>query len=241
MAVTAFPFAFPGVPNVRCLFTTRYSGNLSLHAVPPGSAEHAAITGARRALLAANTVSSWTELQQVHGDALVLEPDASSPDALPTLEADGQASTRPGHALCIKTADCQALLLAHPKGCIAALHVGWRGNTLHFPRTAVERFCAAYGLLPEELRAVRGPSLGHAEFVNFSREWPAEFAPWYDSPSKTVDLWGLTRQQLQDAGVRPEYIYGLDYCTQSMPDLFFSHRNRDAGRQAALIWVEHLQ
>ena len=52
-----------------------------------------------------------------------------------------------------------------------------------------------------------------------------------------MDLWGLTRYQLEQAGVPPAQIYGLDFCTLSNPKLFYSYRRKDAERQMAAIWI----
>lgn len=230
------PFAFPALPGVRCAFTTRLAGNLSLTGTE--GAEREGVVSARRALREKLGVTAWTELKQVHGDTFCLNPDVTDADAEPALEADGHATKEKRHALVVKTADCQPILLAHPKGYVAAIHAGWRGNVLRFPETAVATFCLEYGLDPADVRAVRGPSLGHAEFVNFNNEWPAVFAPWYDSATRCMDLWSLTRRQLCEAGLKPRNIFGLDLCTLSLNSLFFSHRGGDFGRQAALVWME---
>ena len=48
----------------------------------------------------------------------------------------------------------------------------------------------------------------------------------------------LTRDQLLEAGLPDEGIFGLDLCTASMPDSFFSYRrNGICGRQANVIWI----
>ncbi|MDL2209437.1 polyphenol oxidase family protein [Desulfovibrio sp. OttesenSCG-928-O18] len=232
------PFAFPGLPGIRCAFTTRKTGNLSLYRVSQGDENREETLAARRALAAALGFGEWSELKQVHGDTLIINPRSTSLDEEPALEADGQATDAANLALCVKTADCQPILLAHPKGCVAAVHAGWRGNVLQFPESAVASFCSAYSLDPANVRAVRGPSLGYAEFVNFSREWPPAFAPWYDEKTRCMDLWSLTRRQLERAGLKPGNIYSLDLCTYSLNDLFFSHRKGDTGRQAGIIWRE---
>ena len=100
--------------------------------------------------------------------------------------------------------------------------------------------CERYQTRPEAFFAVRGPSLGPAaaEFVNYDTEWGPDFAAWRDARRQTVDLWRLTRAQLIRAGLREERVFGLDLCTFSLPERFFSYR-RDphCGRQAALIAI----
>jgi YfiH family protein len=241
MAMTAagagyIPFAFPSIPHIRCAFTTRFAGNLSLYGREGAEREEA--LAARAAVFETLDLDSWSELAQVHGDVFIKDHEPTPVDREPTVEADGHATSRKRHALCIKTADCQGILLAHPAGHVAAIHVGWRGNVLRFIRTAVTAFCLDRALDPADVRAVRGPSLGYAEFVNFSREWPAVFAPWYDPATRRVDLWSLTRRQLGEAGLKSRNIFSVDMCTYSLNSLFFSHRRKDAGRQMALVWME---
>lgn len=230
------PFAFPGVPGVGCLFSCRPAGNLAFF---PG-AEGAPVIGARQKLLSRLKLERWVELLQVHGQDMLVNPPATPVHEASSLQGDGACTNERGLALAVKTADCQPLLVVNRQGtAIAAMHVGWRGNAMNFPASGIKRFCEAFGLEPEDLMAVRGPSLGPlaAEFVNFAREWPPEFRPWFDEQRQTMDLWALTRHQLVTVGLRPEHIFSLDLCTHSLPDVLFSHRRGHRGRQAALIWL----
>jgi YfiH family protein len=240
MAVTHIPFRFPGLPRVGCAFSLASAGHLSLDNLAGGEERHRTAR-ARRHLLHTLGLSRWSEQRQTHGVALVANPLPTSPDEASSRESDGQCTDAPGLALAIKTADCQPVLLAHRGGKhIAALHVGWRGNALDFPVSGVHAFCRAYNLEPEDLLAVRGPSLGPgaAQFVNFEQEWPARFMPWFNGQSRTMNLWRLTSRQLVQAGLRPENVFSLDLCTYSLPGAFFSHRRGDVGRQISLVWLE---
>lgn len=230
------PFAFPGVPGVACVFTTALAGTMSLVRAP----DMDRAVENRERLRDGLGIDRWAEVRQVHGNAMLCDPEPTAVDAQPEREADGLCTRTKGLALVIKTADCQPILLTDRKGsAIAALHSGWRGNAMNFPATGLARFCEAYQLNPGEVLAVRGPSLGPgaAEFVNFDREWPPEFAPWFDAGRRAMDLWSLLRHQLIQAGMAPENIFGLDLCTRSLPELFFSHRLGHTGRQASLIWI----
>jgi YfiH family protein len=201
----------------------------------------AAVAENRRQLAASLGLTRWCECRQVHGEVLHIEPEPVALGAPATLEGDALATSTPGLALAIKTADCQPVLLAHESGrFVAALHVGWRGNVANLPGSAVARLCAHYGCSPAELLAVRGPSLGPqaAQFTHFEAEFGAGFREFFDPASQTVDLWRLTRSQLEAAGLAPGRIFGLDQCTLSNPADFFSFRAaRVTGRQMALIWL----
>ncbi|WP_027186111.1 polyphenol oxidase family protein [Desulfovibrio inopinatus] len=239
-------FAFPFLGNINVAFGTRRGGqstesyggaNVSFDV--NDSADHVAAN--REAIRQQLGFERWCGLRQVHGDDMIFEPEGRPTDEPESFTADGQATSLSGCALAIKTADCQPIMLAHTSGqYIAALHVGWRGNVLRFPITAVEKFCEHYCIKPADLMAVRGPSLGPgaAEFKNFEREFGSDFIDYFNSKKKTVDLWRLTEDQLVAAGLKRNNIFRLDLCTYSLPDLFFSYRQaKESGRQVSLIWI----
>lgn len=244
MSLQYIDFCFPGLDNVRCVFTTRMGGrsagayahsNLSLEV-----GDNEENVRANRAQLRQNLgFECWQELRQVHGQYMHmnLEDDFF---AGATLEGDGLCTGRPGHALVIKTADCQAILLADRGGRhVAALHCGWRGNAVNFPATGVRRFCAAYETDPADVFVVRGPSLGpgKSEFINFAHEWDPMFKSYYNPGTLTVDLWTLTRNQLMGTGIPARNIFSLDLCTSSSPQFFSYRRDQITGRQAGIIWI----
>jgi YfiH family protein len=244
MDVTAIPFRFPGLATVMCAFQMRsknphpLAGNIS-HNV--GDDPERVLT-MRRRLAAHLGVRQWAELTQVHKDQIHFEPLPTAFEDRLVPTGDGMATSVPGLALLIKTADCQPLLLAHRSGTfVAALHVGWRGNRMNFPGSAIQRICSHYRIQPDELLAVRGPSLGpaQAQFVNFAAEWGNDYAPWFREDSQTMDLWGITRHQLSEAGIPSRNIHCIDLCTATMHDVLFSYRkDRNCGRQASLVWME---
>ncbi len=247
MDVTGIPFVFPGLENrVRCFFQAREggasadpfaAGNISLTV----GDDPAAVRANRMALQKRLGFSHWIEAHQVHGVDVLLDPPPGDIEQESEAEADGLATTEPGHALVIKTADCQPVLIAHSSGdFVAALHVGWRGNVQEFTGSAVASLCEHYGVSPDSLTAVRGPSLGPgvSEFTRFDQEFGPEFEPYLNRGAMCVDLWRLTRDQLVNAGLRPERIFGLDLCTCSLRNFFFSYRaEKTCGRQANMVWL----
>ena len=240
-------FEFPGLPRVQCAFQTRRGGfsaapyndgNISLTV---GDDQEAVIRN-RQALLKVLGVSAWSEEDQIHGDGVIFDAPATPLALAGVSQADGLTTAESGLALCIKTADCQPIMLAHSSGqYIAALHAGWRGNRLDFPHSGTLAFCEHYDLDPADVIAVRGPSLGPeaAEFINFDEEWGEEFKAWYNPATQRMDLWALTRAQLQAAGLKPGNIHAIDLCTYARADLFHSFRRDGAqsGRQASCIWI----
>ncbi len=248
MPLSFIEFSFPGITNIHCAFQVRSGnlhspfdgGNISLD-LQWNTMETQKNRSELLSKLSDRGLTHMAELHQVHGEAMVFEPAAVETELPPRTDADGMATACPGKGLLIKTADCQPIFIADCHGrAVAAIHAGWRGNRCAFPTTAVARFCERYSLSPNELVAVRGPSLGpaKAEFVNFEREWGSEFTEWFDAGTRTMDLWNLTRHQLHAAGIPERQIFGIDLCTFSN-DAFFSYRrDKNTGRQGNLIWIE---
>lgn len=240
-------FAFPGLENIACVFTTR-NGGASLAPFDQGNLsfdvgdDPYAVRANRTALAASLGVAYWHESIQVHGDVIHFEPEPQLPEQPPYIEGDGLTSAERGHALVIKTADCQPILIAHKKGhFVAAIHNGWRGNSINFPGKGITQICEHYGCAPSELLAVRGPSLSPAlaEFVNFNSDFEPGYEKYFDRDSNTVNLWKLTNDQLLGAGIEPRNIFGIDMCTYSMNETFFSYRrDRETGRQVSVIWIK---
>ncbi|NLW81138.1 MAG: laccase domain-containing protein [Desulfovibrionales bacterium] len=245
MSVDYLDFHFPGLSNVRCVFTTRHGGhstgdfsqaNMSLEVGDALEAVRANRAGLRREL----GIRVWQELRQVHEQSVFMDLEEDFFSGA-TLEGDGLCTCRTSHALVVKTADCQALLLADMAGRhVAALHCGWRGNAGNFPAAGVRKFCAHYGVDPTEVLVVRGPSLGpgKSEFVNFNTEWNPMFRSYFNPLTRSVDLWTLTRNQLMGAGIPARNIYSLDLCTASSSQFFSYRRDKVTGRQLGIIWME---
>ncbi|MGL1863400.1 MAG: polyphenol oxidase family protein [Pseudodesulfovibrio sp.] len=251
-AIAFFPFDFVGIPSVSCAFTSRKGGV----SVPPHDSanlsfdvgdDYHAVSENRQLIHDRLGLTGWCECQQVHGDFIHTDPTPIDTDEESEIEGDGMTTATPGVGLVIKTADCQPILLAHRSGkYVAALHVGWRGNKVKFPTSGVKKFCETYDIKPEDVFAVRGPSLSPAasEFVNFDADFGPGFQRYLDFSTMTMDLWRLTNDQLMKAGVPENQIFGLDQCTKTDAESFFSYRRacaspiRDTGRQAAIIWIK---
>lgn len=250
MDLVGIPFIFPGVSGVRCLFQTPCLDKTKEETYPNDLGNHFPTdikkkTFGRLQIMKQANISQLIEVEQVHGDVLLFEsePTFYKGNAVGvTQQADGISTTKKGIGLLIRTADCQPILLAHKSGhYIAAIHVGWRGNRIEFPQTAVENFCNYYKVEPSEVLVVRGPSLSpaYAKFTNFKEEWGGDFDPWFSIETETMDLWELTRFQLKSVGILSKNIFSLDLCTYLFPELFFSYRrDNKCGRQGSLIWIE---
>ena len=197
-----------------------------------------AVAANRRRVQQALGLTGLASANQVHGqgEAVITENPAEPDGEMAT--ADILCTDRPGIGLLIKQADCQAVILYDPgRRVVANVHCGWRGQVQNVLGAAVARLAAGYGCRPADLYAAISPSLGPccAEFRNFRREFPQEL--WrYEVRPHYFDLWQLSRDQLQAAGLKPENLEVAGLCTRCRPTEFFSYRrDQITGRQGTVI------
>ncbi len=181
--------------------------------------------------------------------------EASGPHALPmrpsgddeprtldrghvVLDVDALVTDDPDVTLLITAADCAQVFVVDPRRpAVGLAHAGWRGTAAGVLTATVEAMGRHFGSDPAELRAAVGPCLGPccAQFSDPHRELPAWCAPFIHGDH--VDLWAMNRQQLLEAGLRPEHVAVAEVCTVCNRDLYFSHRGDRGrtGRFAAVI------
>jgi YfiH family protein len=213
------------LPGGTALFTTRRGGvsdgpfaslNLGIRTDDdPGR------VGENRARVERLTGGRLAQAHQVHGTDVV----EADPDERP--DADGQVTGRPGVAAIALTADCLPIALVAPEG-VGMLHAGWRGLAGGVIANGVE---ALRRLGAGPIAAAIGPGAGPCCY-----EVGDEVRAAFGTSGRTVDLKGIARERLTEAGVETVHDCGL--CTIHDPERFFSHR-RDrglTGRQAGLAW-----
>jgi polyphenol oxidase len=244
---------FPGLSQVQGLrhaVYTRHGGNspppyqsLNTSASVGDRADHVGMN--LETIQQAFDAPTLRGMTQVHGEniLMVTGPRRAEPqnDAPP---ADAMATSLQGVALMVKQADCQAVLLVDPgRKAVAVAHCGWRGNVANLPAKVVERMRKAFSCAPGEIRAAIGPSLGPccAEFTSHEDLFPPHFSRFMVRKNY-FDLWGITRRQLVEAGLKKDRIEIAEICTRCRTDLFFSYRGEGrTGRFATLIMLEPTQ
>ena len=180
--------------------------------------------------------------EQVHGtNILVLEtiPECTkNPFFLAAGSGDALVTDKQGVHLVIQTADCQPVMMVDPqKKVIANVHVGWRGNVHNILGLTVRKMQDIFGCQPVDLQVAIGPSLGPccAEFVNYRQEFPKTMWPKKDDRDR-FDLWQISSDQLQTAGVAKANLHISEICTKCRADQFFSYRAQTTtGRFASVI------
>jgi len=207
------------------------AGGLSL-AVGAGTSPDAFRANLERAVAALDWTGRVVWMDQVHGNDVVIVPDAL--DRASVGRADGMVSAEPGVLLAVRTADCVPVLLQGPNG-VAAVHAGWRG-------VASEIVLRASTALGGVERAVIGPCIGLDAFevgdevvealedVGLSRHEIGEKRhKWH------LDLGEAVALQLKRAGARA--VDRVGGCT-TQPE-YFSWRGDgpETGRLAGFVGV----
>ena len=154
-------------------------------------------------------------------------------------ERDALISSERGLFLCISVADCVPILLFDPvHNVVGAVHAGWRGTASAIAVAAVEAMHAGFGTLPSDLIASIGPSAAGCCY-NVGVEVASRFPPSFvreERGESYVDLKGVNRSQLLDAGLRPGNVELSPYCTISDSLLFHSYR-RDGAKSGRMMGV----
>jgi YfiH family protein len=166
---------------------------------------------------------------QVHGDATVVVDEPWAPGEGP--KADGLASTTPGVAIAIGTADCGPILFADGEArVVGAAHAGWRGALGGILESTI-RAMEGLGARRARIVAVLGPSISQRnyevgpelveKFVAAGAANARFFTPSPRPGHSLFDLPGYTVARLRAAGVQAE---GVGLCTYADPARFFSYR-----------------
>lgn len=190
---------------------------------------------------------------QVHGDVVrgVDEGDIKADLLAQTLfEADGLTTDRPGVALAIFSADCVPILFFDPVArAVGACHAGWRGTAAAIAAKTVRAMAQRYGCKAEDIHCAIGPAIGPCCFET-DGDVPEAMktalgdlaAPYMSKTGEKwqVDLKGINRALLLDAGVGEEHIDLSGECTCCEHERYWSHRYTKGlrGSQAAVIALE---
>ncbi|NCO57905.1 MAG: multicopper polyphenol oxidase [Nitrospirae bacterium CG18_big_fil_WC_8_21_14_2_50_70_55] len=179
---------------------------------------------------------------QVHGDRVAVAEDG------PAGEADGVIVLTPGRIAAVVTADCCPLLLIVPGArAAAAVHAGWRGTAAAIAAKAVARLCAVTGVVPAELHAALGPTIGPCCYevgdevvAALERLGEPGRASIQHRPGQRdhADLRRVNRALLIAAGMNPAQIHLVGGCTACATDFPCHSFRRDraaAGRQLSVV------
>ncbi|MCI8341733.1 MAG: peptidoglycan editing factor PgeF [Firmicutes bacterium] len=191
--------------------------------------------------------------KQVHGTAVKrVRADEKGCGALfeSKIEGyDGFVTNEPSVVLVTFHADCVPLFFADSENRAVGLsHSGWKGTAMNMAAATVEKMKAEFGTDPQKLICAIGPSIGKCCFeVDFPVAdefltkfgFASEFVEKRKDGKYMIDLWGINKRLLIEAGVREENIEVTHECTKCNGKLFYSHREmgEKRGSMAAFMSV----
>lgn len=161
-------------------------------------------------------------------------------------ETDGLILTNKEQALFLNFADCTPVMIYDSKKHIAAVsHAGWRGTAGMIASKTVEKMVSEFGSNLNDLKAAIGPAIsfccynvGEDVYRQLSKT-VGDFTGLYEIRQGDifVDLKGINKRQLIDAGLDENNIDVCPYCTVCNNNLFFSYRKENAttNRHSAVI------
>ena len=177
------------------------------------------------------------------GDGILHESPIELTDGLVTNEKDV--------VLVTFHADCVPLYFVDPENkAIGLSHAGWRGTVNKMAEATILKMTEEFGTKPENIIAGIGPSIGPCCFqvgqevvdeFNNKLEFAHNFIKEDNVVGKyKIDLWGVNKQIMIDAGVKAENIEIGGVCTMDNPDKFFSHRimSDQRGSMAAFMSIK---
>ena len=162
------------------------------------------------------------------------------PGADGLAETDAVCTGEAGYALMVQSADCGVIGLVDIEArAVGVAHAGWRGTAGRIVQELVATMQSRLGARAARMWAFIGPCAGSPAYE--VGEDVAEAVAGLPGAGVclqrrsgvagkyALDLAGLNRAQLEEAGVRPERIDGAGECTISGSMGFFSHRREGAG------------
>lgn len=176
------------------------------------------------------------------GKGIIKDSDIKGVDGLMTNQANVVLTTF--------YADCVPLFFYDVQKKVVALsHAGWKGTVNKIGLKTVEKMKAVYGCNPKDIIAGIGPSIGECcfevdppvanEFLD-KLEFGDEFVREHKSLANkyNIDLSGINKRILTDAGVLPENIEIAGLCSKCNSDVFYSHRVCGSNRGSLAAFIQ---
>jgi YfiH family protein len=181
---------------------------------------------------------------QVHGRRVVAVRRAIPPRETELAgEGDVLVTARSGVALAVQTADCVPILLFSDGG-VAAVHAGWRGTAAGAAAEGVRALAEESGREPSGMHAVIGPAIGICCYEvggEVAASFAGDFVRRGCGGKFRLDLKGANRAQLVAAGVSPDRIEVLPFCTRCGGPHLASYRRDGAGAGRMIALVARLE
>ncbi len=240
------------VNGFRCAFSTRVGGcsqgpceSLNLGLTKNDTIEN--VNNNRSKFAETAGFKSPKILRQVHGIEVIEIPGGEIGEI---QEADALISATTGRALAVLTADCIPVVLWDMRNrCVGIAHAGRLGTACGILKEMLSKMSLRFNAEASDIWAFIGPGIGPTAYevgedamkeVRFGIPRWQDFTVSLGKEKFLLDLWGMNRFSLEEAGVPSDQIFTAEYCTQNNPKEFFSYRRQGpgAGRMMNVVWME---
>lgn len=223
--------------NYNCFFTTR-----DFVLTPASLTELQSEADKNREFLKEKLGSKEiTTAKQVHGNNIEIITDKK----IFYDNTDAMISNTQNSLMLMNFADCTPIILySKNDNTGAVIHAGWRGTELEIARKTVEKMKNELNILPENITALIGPSIGKCCFETGEDVFELLIKDksqknLYEKKGEKyfIDLKLLNYNQLVSSGVTN--IDMCSYCTFCMSDIFFSYRKEKGitARHSAVVKI----
>ncbi len=164
-------------------------------------------------------------------------------------ETDALITDKKGIAIGVLAADCVPVVFYDPlRNIVAVAHAGWKGTVKGIVRNVVEKMVEVFKCKPKNIISGIGPAISQKnyevgnEVVQEVLKLGNDYSRFVNQvmDKKYLDLKGVNKQILLNAGLMEENIEINPLCTFDNPDIFYSAR-RDGfscGRFGTLITLK---
>ena len=145
-------------------------------------------------------------------------------------------------ALSVFTADCLSVFLYDPEHpAIGLVHAGWRSTSEYIVKNAIKAMQKNFFTNPEKLKASFGPAIRSCCYEveeKLNRYFPSGLVK--REGRYYLDIAGVNKAQLLEAGVREYNITDCAICTSCQNREFFSFRKegKSSGRMVSVIMLK---
>jgi YfiH family protein len=230
--------------GVVCAFSHRHSGNMSLvYGDKINSLEN-------RKKFLSNLDINYRDLicgRQIHGSNIrYVKTEDKGRGALSyesvIADTDAFISDEKNLPVAIFTADCLSLFLSDSKKpALGLIHAGWRSTKENIAAKTIQFMQEIFHTRPEDLYVGFGPGIRNCcydvekDFKNLFGYGLSERNGLY-----YLDLAGINRKQLLDAGVKDAHIFDPGICTSCRNNEFFSYRKegKSCGRMISAAMLK---
>jgi len=173
-------------------------------------------------------------MEQIHSNivkTISSDTNVQTCDALITNQLDTP--------LMVMVADCIPILFFdHSKKVIGVAHAGRAGTFQNISKNTVLKMRQEYNCNAKDIEVVLGPSIEKCCY-QVSEDLAFQTATLFGKEyvnGRNIDLQGINKKQLIDAGVKSENITIEQICTKCSGEPYFSYRNdKTCGRFAGVI------